>query len=187
VLADLACAIADGDYSTSAANLGDASDLYRSLGHRLGEAETLSNLGVLQRSTGDYTAAEATSRLALEILCDLGDRPYEAWVLNGLDMGQQLARDYQGVAASHQRALQLFRDLGNRLGQAEALNKLGELATRTQASSQAGDQHTQARSSPVTSARREEARALQGIGNSQRHDGNPSYAAEYLRQALVIY
>ena len=144
MLADLACAIADCGYSTSAANLGDALDLYRSLGHRLGEAETLSNLCVLQRSTGDYTAAEASSRLAQEIFCDQGDRPYQAWVLNGLDMGQRLTGDYQAVAARHQRAFEPFRDLGNRLGQAEALNKLGELATRTQATSQVGDQHTQA-------------------------------------------
>ena len=75
MLADLACAIAAGDYSTSAANLGDALARYRSLGHGLDEAETLSNLGVLQRSTSDYTAAEATNRLALEIFCDLGDGP----------------------------------------------------------------------------------------------------------------
>jgi hypothetical protein len=59
-------------------------------------------------------------------------------------MGQQLTGDYQAVAASQQRALQLFRDLGNQLGQAEALNKLGELATQTQATSKTGDQHTQA-------------------------------------------
>ena len=104
MLADLACAIADGDYSTSAANLGDALDLYRSLGHRLGEAETLSNLGVLQRSTGDYTAAQATSRQALEIFRDLGDRPYQAWVRNDLGMVQQLTGDHKAAAASHQRA-----------------------------------------------------------------------------------
>jgi hypothetical protein len=59
-------------------------------------------------------------------------------------MGQQLTGDYQAVAASQQQALQLFRDLGNQLGQAEALNKLGELATQTQATSKTGDQHTQA-------------------------------------------
>jgi tetratricopeptide (TPR) repeat protein len=103
-----------------AANLGDAFDLYRSLGHRLGEAETLSNLGVLQRSTGDYTAAEATSRQALEIFRDLGDRPYQAWVLNDLGMVQQLTGDHKAPAARHQRAFELFRDLGNRLGQARS-------------------------------------------------------------------
>ena len=32
-----------------------------------------------------------------------------------------------------------------------------------------------------------EARALEGISNSHLHDGNPSYAAEYLRQALAMY
>jgi len=54
-------------------------------------------------------------------------------------MVQQLTGDHKAPAARHQRAFELFRDLGNRLGQAEALNKLGELATRTQATSQARD------------------------------------------------
>ena len=33
----------------------------------------------------------------------------------------------------------------------------------------------------------EEARALEGIGHSHLHDGNPSQAARQLRQALAIY
>jgi hypothetical protein len=33
----------------------------------------------------------------------------------------------------------------------------------------------------------EEARALEGIGNSHLHDGNQRQAAPYLRQALAIY
>ena len=33
----------------------------------------------------------------------------------------------------------------------------------------------------------ENARALEGMGNSHLQDGNPGRAAEYLRQALAIY
>jgi hypothetical protein len=57
---------------------------------------------------------------------------------------QQLTGDCPAAAASHQQALQLLRDLGNELGQAEALNRLGELTSRTSATRQARGRHTQA-------------------------------------------
>src|SRR5215472_18162961 len=98
--------------------------------HRLGVAEAVSSLGVLQTATGDYAAAAASSRQALEIFRDLGDRPQQAWVLNDLGMVLQLTGDHPASATSHQQALELWGDLGNRLGQAEALNGLGELALR---------------------------------------------------------
>ena len=65
------------------------------------------------------------------------------------------------AAASHQQALEMFRDFGHRLGQAEALNRLGELSSRTSAIDQARERHAQA----LTIARDigipfEEARAL---------------------------
>ena len=75
-------------------NLARALDLYRSLGHRQGQAQTLRLLGKLLTRTGDYPAARAKIRQALEIFGDLGDRPYQAWTLNDLGMVQQLTGDY---------------------------------------------------------------------------------------------
>ena len=101
---------------------------------------------------------------------------------------QQETGDYPAAAASHQQALALFRDLGNRLGQAEALNRLGELSTRTSATGQARERHTQALAiARDLGAPLEEARALEGLGQSHLHDGNPGQAAAHLRQALAIY
>src|SRR5262249_3655659 len=78
----------------------------------------------------------------------------------------------------HQQALELFRDLGARQGEAEALNNLGQLATRTSATQQARGHHVQA----LAIARDlgvplEQARALEGIGDSHLQDGNPAEAA----------
>jgi Flp pilus assembly protein TadD len=82
----------------------------------------------------------------------------------------------------------LFADLGNLLGQAEALNRLGELSLRTSATGQARDQHTWALAiARDISAPPEEARALEGIGNSYLRDGNPGQAVAHLQQALTIY
>jgi tetratricopeptide (TPR) repeat protein len=101
---------------------------------------------------------------------------------------QQETGDYPAAAASHQRALTLFTDLGNRLGQAEALNRLGELATRTADTAQARDRHAQALAiARDISAAPEEARALEGLGQAHLHDGSPGQAAGPLREALTIY
>ena len=101
---------------------------------------------------------------------------------------QQQTGDYPAAAASHRQALALFTDLGNLLGQAEALNRLGELATRTTNAAQARDHHTRALAiARDISAAPEEARALEGLGRRHLHDSDPSQAAEYLRQALAIY
>jgi tetratricopeptide (TPR) repeat protein len=86
-------------------------------------------------------------------------------------LGHSPTGDYPAAAASQRQALTLFRDLGDLLGQAEALNRLGELATRTSAAGNA----------------REEARALEGLGHSHLRDGDPSQAAAHLRHALTIY
>jgi len=101
---------------------------------------------------------------------------------------QQETGDYPAAAASHQRALTLFGDLGNRLGQAEALNRLGELATRTAGTAQAHERHAQALAiARDIRAAPEEARALEGLGQAHLQDGNLGQAAAHLRQALTIY
>jgi tetratricopeptide (TPR) repeat protein len=101
---------------------------------------------------------------------------------------QQDTGDYPAAAASHQQALALFRDIGNLLGQAEALNRLGELATRTANTGQARDHHTHALAiARDIGAAPEEARALEGLGYAHLQDGNPGQAAAHLRQARAIY
>ena len=103
-------------------------------------------------------------------------------------MVQQETGDYPAAAASHQQALALFRDLGNRLGEAEALNRLGELATRTAAAEDARRMHAQARTiARDLSAAFEEARALEGLGQSHLHAGSQGEASVHLQQALAIY
>src|SRR5262249_10439993 len=107
---------------------------------------------------------------------------------NDLRLVQQEPGDSPAAAASHQQALTLFADLGNRLGQAEALNRLGELATRTADTPQARKHHTQALAiARDLNAAPEEARALEGLGHSHLHDGPPGPADAHLQQALTIY
>ena len=68
------------------------------------------------------------------------------------------------------------------------LNSLGELASRTSATGQARDHHSQALAiackigTPL-----EEARALEGIGRSYLQDGLTREGTIHLQQALTIY
>jgi len=116
---------ARGHWDQSAALHQGALAAARRAGDRLGEADTLSTLGPLQRDTGDYPAAAASHQQALALFADLGDLYGQAYALNSLSVVQQETGDYPAAAASQHRALALFRDLGHRLGQAHALNDLG--------------------------------------------------------------
>ena len=126
------------------------------------QADALNQLTFLRVLTGDYPAATASARQALAVARSARNRSVEADALIRRGLVQQLTADYLAAAASQQQALALFRD---RLGQAEALNRLGELATRTSATGQARKHHAQALAiARDISAAPEEARALEGIG-----------------------
>jgi hypothetical protein len=90
--------------------------------------------GIVQTWTGDYLAGVTSDEQALPLAHGSGDQRAEACALQFLADAQGLTGDYL-AATSHQEALDLFRDLG----QAEALNRLGELSTRTSITSQARD------------------------------------------------
>jgi len=71
---------------------------------------------------------------------------------------------------------------------AEALNNLGQLASRTSAAQQAREHHSQAMAiARDLGVPLEEARALEGLAQSHLQDGHTAEGAPYLRQALTIY
>ena len=97
----------------------------RQAGDRLGEADTLAELGIVQRETGDYPAATASLTRAFALYDDAGDLPGQANVLNQLGFLHVLTGDYPAATASQQQALALARSAGDRLGKAAALSHLG--------------------------------------------------------------
>jgi DNA-binding SARP family transcriptional activator/tetratricopeptide (TPR) repeat protein len=122
---------ARGHWDQSAALHQIALGAARQAGDRLGEADTLSTLGELQRDTGDYPAAAASLAQALALHRKAGDKRGQAWTLTGLGLLRTLTGDYQAAAASYQQALALFGDLGDQYGQAWTLNGLGLLQQLT--------------------------------------------------------
>ncbi len=89
-----------GDYPAAAASARKALTLMRGLGHRIGEADALRQLGVVQRDTGDYPSAANCLTQTMALYRELGHRAFHAMSLNDLGMVQQLTGNYAAAAAS---------------------------------------------------------------------------------------
>ena len=116
---------ARGHWDQSAALHQLALTAARKAGDRLGEADTLAELGSLQRETGDYRAAAATLARAVALYRDAGDLPGQGYALNHLGLVHTLTGDYPAATASHQQALTLARAAGDAMAEATALINQG--------------------------------------------------------------
>jgi len=116
---------ARGHWDQSAALHRSALVAARQAGDRLGEADTLSTLGALQRDIGDYPAADASLARALTLYREAGDQTGQGHTLMQLGLVHVLTGDYAAAAASYQQILARMRGLDARRGQAWALNGLG--------------------------------------------------------------
>ena len=179
---------ARGHWDQSAALHQSALAAARRAGDRLGEADTLVELGALQRDTGDYPAAAATLAGALALYGEAGDLPGQGHTLNQLGFVHVLTGDYPAAAASHQQALALFTDLSDLLGQAWTLNGLGLLQQLT------GDYPAAAASLQQALALCRDlgdlycqAYAVNSLGVVQQETGDYPAAAAGQRQALALF
>ena len=161
----------------------------RRAGDRLGEADTLAELGVVQRETGDYPAATASFARALALYGDAGDLSGQANVLNQVGFLRVLTGDYQATAvASQQQALALARRARDRLAEAAALSHLGLM------------QHLNVDYPAAAASQRQalalfrdlgnlfgQAYALNDLGVVQQETGDHTAAAASQQQALALF
>ncbi len=164
-----------------------AVDAARTTGDRLGEANTLTYLSVVQYLTGDCPAAAASQQQALALYRDLGDLLGQAAALTYLSLLQRVTGDYPAVASLGQ-ALTLYRDLGDRIGEATALIYLGVVQYLT------GDYPAAAASQRQALAlyrdlgsRLGQAAALGHLGYVHYLTGDYPTAAAGLGQALALF
>ena len=179
---------ARGHWDQSAALHQSALAAARQAGDRLGEADALSTLGVLQRESGSYPAAAASLARALALYRDIGDQPGQADVLNELGFLRVLVGDYPAATASHQQALLLSRSTGDRRAEAHAVSNLGLVQQLT------GDHPAAAASQRQALALfgdlgdlHDQAYALNSLGVVQEETGDYSAAAATQQQALALF
>src|SRR5215471_8698189 len=160
----------------------------RRAGDRLGEADTLAELGIVQRETGDYPVATASLARALALYGDARDLGGQANVLNQLGFLHVLTGDYQDAVASQQQALALACRAGARLAEAAALNHLGLTQHLT------GDYPAAAGSQQEALALFRDlgnlfgqAYSLNDLGVVQQETGDYPAAADSHQQALTLF
>ena len=100
-----------------------ALDAAQLAGYRRGEAEALTNLGIVQRLTGEYVAAIATLERALEACRAVDDQHDEARALVALGIVERLTVSHQMAITTLRRALELHAGAADQLGQADALSR----------------------------------------------------------------
>ncbi|GAA1583235.1 ATP-binding protein [Actinoplanes couchii] len=101
------------DYDSADANLAQALDLYRDLGSRLGEGNTLLQLGMVRYCVGDHPAAVTLLEQALERYVELGDRRGEANALMNLGVVRYMGSDLSGAVDLLNRSLGPSRELND--------------------------------------------------------------------------
>jgi tetratricopeptide (TPR) repeat protein len=114
-----------GPWSQAVAPHRTALDAARTTGDKLGEANTLTNLGLVQRLTGDYPAAITSVEQALTLYRDLGHRLGETEALNTLGQLLWVSGAAEDARAHHGHALDIAQALGAPLEQARALEGIG--------------------------------------------------------------
>ncbi len=159
----------------------------RQAGDRTGQADTLSELGILRREAGEYPAAADSLTQALELYRNLDDRLGQASALDQLGTVQSETGDCAAAAASHRQAIELYRGLGHRMGQGMALKNLGAVLTRT------GDYPAAAASCQQALGifrdvghRIGQAMAVNNLGLAQSLMGDYPAAAASYQQALAV-
>jgi len=179
---------ARGHWDQSAALHQGALAAARRTGDRLGEADTLTTLGGLQRETGDYPAAAASLAQAIALYGDAGYQPGQADALEQLGFLRVLTGDYPAAAASYEQARALARSAGDRGGQAWNLIGLGLLQQLT------GDYPAAAASQQQALALFDDlgdlhgrAYALNSLGVVQQETGDHLAAGASQQRALVLF
>jgi tetratricopeptide (TPR) repeat protein/transcriptional regulator with XRE-family HTH domain len=160
----------------------------RQASDRLGEADTLAGLGVLQGDAGDYPAAAASLARAVALYGDAGDLPGQAHALNELAYLYVLTADYPAAAANAQRALALAHSAGDRSVEADALIHLGLVQQLTGDYPAAAASQQQALALCRDLGNLEgQAEALNCLGMVQQETGDYPAAAASQQQALALF
>jgi len=118
-----------GEYPAAAQVLEQALGIYRELGHRGGEAETLNERGTLHRVSGDLAQAEGCHRQALDLARAIASSWDEAHALAGLGRCALAAGHATQAEILLRQALEIFQ----RTGAAEADGVARDLTALTEA------------------------------------------------------
>jgi tetratricopeptide (TPR) repeat protein len=176
-----------GDLKGKAECLDALMAIYRELGHRLGEANALSNKAVTFMGTSDYPAALESAQQALRVFQEEKDRRQEAFVLNNLGEIYRQMQEHQLALDHYERALSILRERNDRRNLGLTLGNLGVTYGDLGDLPRALDYFRQAiETSDEFSDRRTKSLLLESVGLIWQRLGETAKAFDALTQSLEL-
>ncbi|MGR3278714.1 CHAT domain-containing protein [Acaryochloris marina NIES-2412] len=161
--------------------------LYRQIGDRQGEANSLGNLGNAYDSLGQYKKAISFHQQHLDISRQIGDRQGEANSLGNLGNAYHSLGQYKKAISFHQQHLDISRQIGYREGEAASLGSLGNAYSNLGQYEKAISFHQQDLDiSRQIGDRLGEAGSLNNLGNAYSNLGQYKKAISFHQQSLDI-
>ena len=114
-----------GDPQSAISVITDAAEQFTELGDDLARAQTLHQLGCIQRDCGNYRAADEALSLARELRLGLGDRRGELLTEINIALLHAMAGDIDRGLANARRCLSGFESAGDQVGMGATLTILG--------------------------------------------------------------
>jgi tetratricopeptide (TPR) repeat protein len=177
-----------GDTAKALDSFKEALTIYRELNNRLGEANQLANIGIVEMRLLRNDEALSSFNEALAIHRDLKDQHDEANDLDYIGNIERNLRRYDDALISFQRMLGLSRELKDRLGEGNALGNIGnvELALGRHEDALNSDRQALAIFREVNNRLREGA-ALSAIGGIEILLGRYDDSLRSTERALAIH
>jgi CHAT domain-containing protein/Tfp pilus assembly protein PilF len=161
--------------------------IYLEIGDRLGEANSLGNLGLAYYSLGQYQKAIAFHQQSLEIEREIGNRQGEANSLGSLGTAYYSLGQYQKAIDFHQQSLEIKREIGDRQGEAISLGSLGTAYYSLGQYQKAIDFHQQSlEMAREIGDRQGEAISLSNLGLVYKSLGQYQKAIDFHQQSLEM-
>ncbi len=153
--------------------------LYRSCGHQLGQAQTLTAIGWSHARLGDYAQALTCCRQALPLLEEFDDRERQAYAWESMAYAHHCLGQHSQAVTGYRHALDLCRGFGDRYLEADILDRLGDThhAARDPDAAHAAWQHALAILTELDHPQADQIRVKLGTLNTAREtDGRVSGA-----------
>ena len=161
--------------------------IYREIKDRLGEGQSLGNLGLAYRNLGDYAKAIEYHSSSLAIAREIKDRLSEGQSLGDLGLAYDALGEYTKAIEYHQQYLAIAREIKDRLREGNALGNLGNAYDALGDYDKAIDYHQQYLAiAREIKNRLGEGQSLGNLGLAYYALGDYDKAIDYHQESLVI-
>ncbi|HEY9672014.1 MAG TPA: CHAT domain-containing tetratricopeptide repeat protein [Waterburya sp.] len=161
--------------------------IYREIKDRLGEGQSLGNLGLAYHSLGDYAKAIEYQQKRLALARQIKDRLGEGKALGNLGSAYDALGDYAKAIDYHQQSLAIAKSIKNRLGEGASLGNLGNAYYHLGDYAKAIDYHQQSLAiKREIKDRLGQGTSLGNLGLAYYALGDYAKAIDYHQQSLAI-